>query len=91
MDSTSPVLGPYTSGITSALNQVSATLLDSYRAITDNSERISESARGYVDQMQALDRNIGGLNTIYELQLRSVSSQIDSIDRVNREIGRAHV
>ena len=72
--------------VTSALNQVSTTLLDSYRAITDNSERISESARGYDDQMQALDRNIGGLNTIYELQLRSVSSQIDSIDRVNRGI-----
>lgn len=72
--------------VTSALNQVSTTLLDSYKAITDNSERISESARGYVDQMQALDRNIGGLNTIYELQLRSVSSQIDSIDRVNRGI-----
>ena len=36
--------------------------------------------------MQALDRNIGGLNTIYELQLRSVSSQIESIDRVNRGI-----
>lgn len=72
--------------VTSSLNQVSQTLLDSYRAITENSASISESARGYVDQMQALDRNIGGLNTIYELQLRSVSSQIDSIDRVNRGI-----
>ncbi len=71
---------------TSALNQVSTTLLDSYRAITENSAEISESSRGYVEQMKNLDRNIGGLNTIYELQLRSVSSQIDSIDRVNRGI-----
>ncbi len=71
---------------TAALNEVSATLLDSYKAITENSAEISESSRGYVDQMQALHRNIGGLNTIYELQLRSVSSQIDSIDRVNRGI-----
>ncbi|MDE6611219.1 MAG: gliding motility protein GldL [Muribaculaceae bacterium] len=71
---------------TAALNQVSQTLLESYRAITENSAEISQSARGYVDQMQALDRNISGLNTIYELQLRSVSSQIDSIDRVNRGI-----
>ena len=71
---------------TAALNEVSATLLDSYRAITENSAEISESSRGYVDQMQALHRNIGGLNTIYELQLRSVSSQIESIDRVNRGI-----
>ena len=36
--------------------------------------------------MQALHRNIGGLNAIYELQLRSISSQIDSIDRVNRGV-----
>ena len=71
---------------TAALNEVSATLLDSYKAITENSAEISESSRGYVDQMQALHRNIGGLNTIYELQLRSVSSQLDSIDRVNRGI-----
>lgn len=71
---------------TESLNQVSAVLLDSYRAITDNSEDISSSSTGYVEQMQALNRNIGGLNTIYEIQLKSVASQLDSIDRVNRGI-----
>lgn len=71
---------------TAALNRVSDTLLQSYKAITENSEAITESSRGYVEQMQSLDRNIGGLNTIYDIQLRSVSSQIDSIDRVNRGI-----
>ncbi|MCH5345755.1 MAG: gliding motility protein GldL [Muribaculaceae bacterium] len=71
---------------TESLNQVSAVLLESYRAITDNSENISTSSAGYVEQMQALNRNIGGLNTIYEIQLKSVASQLDSIDRVNRGI-----
>lgn len=71
---------------TEALNNVSATLLESYRTITDNSTNIGESTKGYVDQMQALHRNIGGLNAIYELQLRSISSQVDSIDRVNRGV-----
>lgn len=71
---------------THALNGVSDTLLASYRAITENSESITESSSGYVDQMQALNRNIAGLNTIYEIQLKSVSSQIDAIDRVNRGI-----
>lgn len=71
---------------TQALNSVSSTLLESYRAITDNSTNIGDSTRGYVDQMQALHRNIGGLNAIYELQLRSISSQIESIDRVNRGV-----
>ena len=69
---------------TTALNEVSETLLGSYRAITDNSTNISESSTGYVDQMQALNRNISGLNTIYEIQLKSISSQLENIDRVNR-------
>lgn len=69
---------------TTALNQVSETLLTSYRSITDNSEGIKESSTGYVEQMANLNHNIGGLNTIYEIQLKSISSQLDSIDRVNR-------
>ncbi|MCF0181479.1 MAG: gliding motility protein GldL [Muribaculaceae bacterium] len=69
---------------TTALNSVSETLLESYRAITENSTTISQSSTGYVEQMQALNQNIGGLNTIYEIQLKSISSQIDTIDRVNR-------
>lgn len=71
---------------TEALNQVSDTLLASYRAITENSENITRSSQGYVEQMSALNHNITGLNTIYEIQLKSVSSQLDAIDRVNRGI-----
>lgn len=69
---------------TRQLNEVSDVLLNSYRTITDNSERINGSATGYVDRMDDLNRNISGLNTIYEIQLKGVSSQLDSIDRVNR-------
>ena len=71
---------------TAALNEVSSTLLASYRAITENSAGITSASQGYVEQMQSLSHNLGGLNAIYELQLRSVSSQVESIDRVNRGI-----
>jgi archaellum component FlaC len=71
---------------TARLNSVSETLLESYRAISENSETITRSAVGYVDQMQSLTHNIQGLNTIYEIQLKSIASQLDSIDRVNRGI-----
>lgn len=71
---------------TEELNRVSSVLLGSYRAITENSDRITESSTGYVEEMTSLNRNISGLNTIYEIQLKSVSSQLDSIDRVNRGI-----
>lgn len=69
---------------TEALNNVTQTLLDSYQAITNNSNTISDNSQGYVDQMESLNRNIAGLNTIYEIQLKSISSQLESIDRVNR-------
>ncbi len=69
---------------TEALNQVTQTLLQSYQAITLNSENISANSQGYVGQMEDLNRNIAGLNTIYEIQLKSISSQLESIDRVNR-------
>ena len=71
---------------TEELNRASETLLQAYRAITDNSDSVGASSTGYVEQMQALNRNIQGLNTIYEIQLKSVSSQLDAIDRVNRGI-----
>ena len=69
---------------TRALNEVSQVLLQSYKAITDNSDSISKSALGYAEQMSDLNRNITGLNTIYEIQLKHVSGQLESIDRVNR-------
>lgn len=71
---------------TEALNSVSTVLLDSYRAITENSASVTENSRGYIERMADLNRNLGGLNTIYEIQLKSVSTQLESIDRVNRGI-----
>ena len=69
---------------TEALNRVSAVLLASYTAITDNSDQISQNSSGYAEQMADLNRNISGLNTIYEIQLKNVSGQLETIDRVNR-------
>ncbi len=68
---------------TQSLTEVSDILLQSYRNITDNSDGISNNTQGYISQMEALNHNISGLNTIYEIQLKSISSQLDNIDRVN--------
>ena len=70
-------------GATESLTAVSNTLLQSYRNITENSDGITGTSQGYVAGMETLNRNINGLNTIYEIQLKSISSQLDNIDRVN--------
>jgi hypothetical protein len=74
--------------VTNNLTDVSDILLSSYKSITDNSDGINHSSRGYVQQMETLNRNIQGLNTIYEIQLKSVSSQIDAIERINAGLMR---
>ncbi len=40
----------------------------------------------YLEQMQALSRNIAALNTICEMQLRSMSSQLDASEQVGNGI-----
>jgi len=76
------------STVTNSLTNVSDILLNSYKSITNNSDGINQSASGYVHQMETLNRNIQGLNTIYEIQLKSISSQIDAIERINAGLMR---
>lgn len=69
--------------LTQSLNRLSEILSNSFAPIINNSENISQTTQGYVEQMTNLNRNIAGLNTIYEIQLKGVSSQIDAIDQIN--------
>lgn len=73
---------------TTSLNQVSDILLNSFKSITDNSEGIGMNTEGYVKQMENLNRNIAGLNTIYEIQLKGVSGQINTIEQINAGLDR---
>lgn len=69
------------------LNEATATLLGGYRTLSGvTDDAAANTPENYIEQMQALSRNVSGLNTIYEIQLKSVSSQLDAIDRVNKGI-----
>lgn len=71
---------------TEALNDISAKLLSSYSSIDASSNDIVARSPEYVDKLEALSHNINGLNTIYEIQLKSISSQLDAIERINTGI-----
>ena len=51
-------------------------------------ELIWSNSIDYINQMESINRNLSGLNTIYEIQLKSLSSQIDAIDKVNNSLTR---
>lgn len=73
---------------TDTLTKISESLMESYKHIIDNSHNISQNSLGYVQQMEALNKNIAGLNTIYELQLRTISGQMESIEHINSGLNR---
>lgn len=70
------------------LTEITQQYLSGMSAITEQLVQLKETTQAlnqnYADQMADLNRNIGGLNTIYEIQLKNVSGQLETIDRVNR-------
>lgn len=74
--------------VTDSLTKVSEILLKSFQIIVDNSEGIGNNTQGYIAQMEALNRNVSGLNTIYEIQLKGVSGQINTIEQINAGLDR---
>lgn len=64
--------------------------VDQLNEISSSLEKLSAAMSGignndnYAEQVSQLNRNIQGLNTIYEIQLKSVSSQLSTIEEVNR-------
>ncbi len=74
--------------ITKKLTEVSEKMLDFYRDMTNNSDSVIYNSKGYIQQMENLNRNISGLNTIYEIQLKSISTQIENIEHINSGLNR---
>nr|WP_297165040.1 gliding motility protein GldL [uncultured Dysgonomonas sp.] len=74
--------------VTESLGKISESLLASFQTIIDNSDGIGTNTQGYVSQMEALNRNISGLNTIYEIQLKGVSGQIHTVEEINAGLDR---
>ncbi len=61
----------------------SSEMLQSYEAITKDYDSINKGTEKYLAGVEDLARNVSGLNTIYEIQLKHISSQIDAIDQIN--------
>lgn len=49
---------------------------------------LSAHSEEYGKQMENLNRTLSGLNSIYEIQLKSVSSQIGTIEQINQGLSR---
>jgi len=65
--------------LTATFQQTAAGLQQTVSAINNSSETISaisDSGKGYVSQLEGMNKNLAALNAVYEMQLRSTNDQM---------------
>lgn len=73
------------------LQQVTQDYIDKLRELTESFQHISVQSNqleASADEVDRLSRNLTSINTIYEMHLKSLGSQIGNIDLVNEQTRR---
>ena len=68
------------------LDKATNSLLDSYKGIADNMSEAKDQTRSFADSAMSLSKSLGSINTAYELQLKGVQSQAQSIENMNDDL-----
>ena len=74
--------------LNAAMEMATQAYVDKLKETTEMLGRFAEQASSLTqdaEQMQHLNKNLAGINAIYEMQLRSASAQIGTIDQVHEE------
>jgi gliding motility-associated protein GldL len=73
------------------LQQVTQDYVDKLRSLTESFQHIADQSaqlEASADEVERLSRNLTSINTIYEMHLKSLGSQIGNIDMVNDQTRR---
>ena len=73
------------------LQQVTQDYIEQLRALTESFQHIADQSaqlEASADEVERLSRNLTSINTIYEMHLKSLGSQIGNIDQVNDQTRR---
>ena len=73
------------------VEKVTNEYIDNLRELSEEMNRVAEKAKTLEmssEEMERLSRNLTSINTIYELHLKSLGSQIGNIDNVNEQTQR---
>lgn len=70
------------------LGEVTKSYVEKLKELTETLAKVEEQSRRMTtdsEEMVNLNRTLTGINTVYELQLKSISSQIGTIDQINEQ------
>ena len=84
VSASAPVIPPLTPDMTEATNAY----VEELKKLTEVLERVSEQSKRLTtdsEEMENLNRTLTGICKVYEMQLKSASSQIGTIDEINEQ------
>ena len=70
------------------MKEAAEAYVEELKVLTDTLARVSEQAEHMTrdsKEMDNLNRTLTGINTIYEMQLKSISTQVGAIDQINEQ------
>ena len=70
------------------MKEAAEAYVEELKVLTDTLARVSEQAEHMTrdsKEMDNLNRTLTGINTIYEMQLKSISTQVGTIDQINEQ------
>ena len=68
------------------LDEASNSLLSSYSGIASNMASAQDNTKAFAERASELSKNLGSINTAYELQLKGIQSQASAIESQNAKI-----
>ena len=63
------------------LDAASNALLASYSGITENMTTVQANTKVYVEKAESINKNLGAINSVYEIQLKNIQSQTEAVEQ----------
>lgn len=87
--SASTVAAEFTSAQTS-LNKATGSLFNSYESLNSNMNTVVSDTAQYASKVGEINKNLSSINSIYELQLKSIKDQSDAIVQQTQHTNKAN-
>ena len=68
------------------LDAASNALLASYNGITENMTTVQANTKVYVEKAESINKNLGAINSVYEIQLKNIQSQTEAVEQQTLKI-----
>lgn len=87
-DSTAKVISQSGNRLAEDISKSGEQLLSTYgklsQSVTMESERVSANSKQYVEQLNGMNKNLGELNSLYELQVKNTNAQLQAATDVTK-------